>query len=96
MLGNLSIRQIERRMGIEFPTELKEILSKYHQSNVSIPIAEGFWHCFDLPFTMVCGGKDLSQLVFDHLSPMQDIISTPLHIAVTTVKKGYEKEARRG
>lgn len=92
MLGNLSVNQMEDRMGIEFPAELKEVLIKYHQHNVSIPINEGFWHCFDLPFTMVCGGKDLAQLVCDHLLPMVDLISTPLQVSVSTVKKGYEKE----
>ena len=91
MLGNLSVKQMEERMGIEFPEELKEILNKYHQHEAN-NIKEGFWHCFDFPFTMVCGGNDLARLIFNHLSPMQDLISTPLQLSVVTAKKGYKKE----
>jgi len=92
MLGNLSVKKMESRMGIEFPVELEETLNKYHQDNVSIPIAEGFWHCFDLPFTMVCGGEDLAQLMYDQLSPMAEDILISLNVAVTTVKTGYKKD----
>ena len=90
MLGNLSIEQMEKRMGIEFPVELKDVLSKYRQHEANY-IKEGFWHCFDLPFTMVCGGGDLAQLMVDHLSPMVKSITTPLHVAVSKVKSGYKK-----
>ncbi len=94
MLGNLSVKQMENRMGIEFPAELKEVLSKYRQENVSVDMKEGFWHCFDLPFTMVCGGGDLAQLVYDHLKPIADKITTPLQVAVSKIKTGYKKEAQ--
>ncbi len=95
MLGNQSIEQMEKRMGIEFPVELKDVLSKYHQDNVSIDMAEGFWHCFDLPFTMVCGGRDLTQLVYDYLSPMADKIIEPLQLSTAKVKSGYKKQEVR-
>lgn len=91
MLGNLSVKQMEERMGIEFPDELKDILIKCHQHNVSIEMREGFWHCFDMPFNMVCGGKDLAQLVSDHLSPMIDDIITPLNVSIVKAKTGYKK-----
>ncbi len=94
MLGNLSVKQMENRMGIVFPAELKEVLSKYRQENVSVDMKEGFWHCFDLPFTMVCGGKDLAQLVYDQLKPVADKITTPLQVSVSKIKTGYRKEAQ--
>ena len=95
MLGNLSVKQMEERMGIEFPKELKEILIKYRQENVSIDMAEGFWHCFDLPFTFVCGGKDLAELMVKHLTPMVDKITIPLNVSVVKIKKGYAKESKQ-
>lgn len=92
MLGNLSVDQIEKRMGIEFPDDLKDVLNKYHQSEAN-NIKEGFWHCFDLPFTFVCGGGDLAQLMVKHLSPMTDKITTPLQVSVAKIKTGYRKES---
>jgi cell wall assembly regulator SMI1 len=47
MLGNQSVSQIEKRLGIEFPEEIREFMNKTHQSEAS-NIAKGKWHCFDL------------------------------------------------
>ena len=91
MLGNLSVKQMEERMGIEFPDDLKDVLAKYRQENVSIDMREGFWHCFDLPFIFICGGENLAQLMVKHLSPMTDKITTPLKVAVTNIESGYKK-----
>jgi hypothetical protein len=91
MLGNLYLEQMEKRMGIEFPEELKTVLNQYHQSEAN-NIKEGFWHCFDLPFTFVCGGPDLAELMVKHLSPMTDKIISPLQVSVATIKKGYIKQ----
>jgi hypothetical protein len=30
-------------------------------------IAEGKWHCFDIPFTLVCGGMPLAKKIYNHL-----------------------------
>ena len=91
MLGNLSIKKMEDRMGIEFPEELKNVLLKCRQENVSIDMKEGFWHCFDLPFTFVCGGKDLAELMVEHLTPMVAKMTTPLHVAISKIETGYKK-----
>ena len=91
MLGNLSIEQMERRMGIIFPINLKEILTKYHQDKAT-DIRPGYWHCFDMPFTMVCGNKDLAQLVYKELSPFVKDIKTPLEVAIVNQDVGYTKE----
>ena len=92
MLGNLSVQQMESRMGIEFPEELKTVLNKYHQ-NKADDIKEGFWHCFDLPFTFVCGGTDLAELMVKHIKPMEEDIKTNLQVSVVKIKFGYKKEA---
>ena len=90
MLGNLSVDQMERRMGIVFPNDLKEVLLKYHQSKAT-DIKPGFWHCFDIPFTMVCGNTDLAELVREKLTPLVDNIITPLSVAIVHTEVGYTK-----
>lgn len=92
MLGNLSVEQMERRMGITFPGDLKEVLAKYHQS-AATDIKPGFWHCFDMPFTMVCGNTDLAELVRDKLTPLVDKIVTPLSVAIVANEVGYTKKS---
>ena len=92
MLGNLSVDQMECRMGIVFPEDLKEVLSKYHQP-VATDVKPGFWHCFDIPFTMVCGNTDLAELVRDKLTPLVDKITTPLSVAIVETETGYTKKS---
>ena len=92
LLGNLSISQMENRMGITFPDDLKEILSKYHQDTAT-DIKPGFWHCFDMPFTMVCGNQDIAELVREKLTAMIDDIKTPLSVAIVEREVGYTKSS---
>ena len=66
MLGNLTIPEIEKRSGVAFSDELKQLMAETHQPEAS-NIAEGKWHCFDMPFTLVCGGMPLAQKIYDHL-----------------------------
>ena len=40
MLGNLSVSQIEERLGIDFPTEIREFMKRNHQATAS-DIAKG-------------------------------------------------------
>ena len=64
MLGNLSVCQIEKRLGIEFPLEIKEFMAKTNQSNAS-NIVKGKWHCFDIPFNLVCGDVEIATKIFN-------------------------------
>lgn len=64
MLGNQSVSQIEKRLGIEFPEEIREFMNKTHQSEAS-NIAKGKWHCFDLPFKLVCGDMETATKIFN-------------------------------
>lgn len=79
-------------MGIQFPDDLKEVLKKYHQEKAS-DIQPGFWHCFDLPFEMVCGNMDIAQLMYDKLSPMSGQIKEALHISIVKQNVGYTNKA---
>lgn len=64
MLGNLSVSQIEERLGIEFPEETRELMRKTHESNAS-NIPKGKWHCFDIPFNLVCGDMEIATKIFN-------------------------------
>lgn len=64
MLGNLSVSQIEKRLGIDFPEDIREFMNNNHQSDAS-NIAKGKWHCFDLPFNLVCGDMEVATKIFN-------------------------------
>lgn len=81
MLGNLTVSQIEKRAGVVFSEALKEILNSTHQASAT-KIAEGRWHCFDIPFTLVCGGMPLAEKIYEHLSTHSKEFKEPLQIAL--------------
>lgn len=64
MLGNQSVKQIEERLGIEFPEDIREFMNKNHQSETN-NIAKGKWHCFDIPFHIVCGDIDTATKIYN-------------------------------
>jgi hypothetical protein len=64
MLGNLSVKQIEERLGIEFPQDIREFMGLTHQPNAS-NIAKGKWHCFDIPFNIICGDMETATKIFN-------------------------------
>ena len=50
MLGNLSVKDIENRLGIELSEEHRQELNNTHQDKVNdTPLEEGHWHCYDIP-----------------------------------------------
>jgi len=81
MLGNLTLAEMEARSGVEWPEDLKRYMADRHQPKAS-GIAPGKWHCFDLPFQLVCGDMETAQKVYDHLSPLAASFSEPLQIGV--------------
>jgi len=80
-LGNLTIEQMEKRTGVEWPSELRTLLADRHQDRAT-DIAPGKWHCFDLPFFLVCGDMETAQTVYDHLRPLSTSFKEPLQIGV--------------
>ena len=67
MLGNLTLKQIEDRTGIELSAEDRAELSGMRQEKAE-NIASGKWHCFDLPFMIVCGDKPTAEKMLKILS----------------------------
>ena len=68
MLGNLTLKQIEERTGISVSDSDRAELNGMRQEKAE-NIASGKWHCFDLPFMLVCGDKPTAEKVVKILSP---------------------------
>jgi hypothetical protein len=81
MLGNLTVDEIEERAGVRFSPELKELLEATHQQAAD-NIQDGKWHCFDIPFVLLCGGMPLAQSIYDHVKNDADKFKTTLQIAL--------------
>ena len=81
LLGNLTIKEMESRLGIKFPDELVSYMEARHQENAS-KIAVGKWHCFDLPFNLVCGDMDTANEIIKHLAPLSADCKVQMQISL--------------
>lgn len=81
MLGDLTVEQMESRAGVEFPDELKAYMAERYQASAS-NVQPGKWHCFDLPFFLVCGDMETAQAIYNHLQPLTSQFKEPLQIGV--------------
>jgi len=82
MLGNLSVEQMEERLGVEFPEPFRsEFLKKYHL-NANIKAGPDRWHCFDLPFTLVVGDQALLEEVIKNLGPLGGAMTGSMNVGV--------------
>jgi len=82
MLGNLSPEKIGDNLSVEFDDEIITTLQNSRQENVSEKIKPGKWHCFDLPFVMVCGDKETAQNIYNLLLPYQDKMKGSMQITI--------------
>jgi hypothetical protein len=81
MLGNLYVADIEKRLGVDFPEPFRSDFSGRHNPDANY-IRPGKWHCFDIPFVLVCGDMAVVELVRDNLMPLSSEMETALHINV--------------
>ena len=81
MLGNLSVKQIEERTGVDFPDEIREFMKKNHQPKAG-RVAKGKWHCFDIPFAIVCGDLETATKIFKSVEHKADKVKEPLKFQV--------------
>lgn len=89
MLGNLSIDEMESRLGIDFPDDLREFMKESHQSSAD-NVKPGKWHCFDIPFSLVCGDRETAERIFNALKPQIGEIKKPLQIGINTKNNASE------
>ena len=64
MLGNLTVEEIERRTGIDFPDDIRKYMNENHQESAA-NTQKGKWHCFDIPFNLVCGDIETATKIFN-------------------------------
>jgi hypothetical protein len=81
MLGNLSVSQIETRLGIEFPAEIRDLMTANHQPAAN-DIEKGKWHCFDIPFHLVCGDVEIATQIYNSVKNRSNDCKELLQISV--------------
>ena len=84
-LGNLGVNEIEKRTGVDFPAELKDYMKPRKQESAS-NIKEGKWHCFDIPFVLVCGDIETATEIHNHLKTFGSDFKEPLQISIDSPK----------
>lgn len=78
-LGNLSVNQIEERLNIILTDMERDNLSKMRESN-ACNIPDGKWHCFDIPFMIMCGSKETAIIIRDILAPYSSEMACKIQI----------------
>ena len=78
-LGNLSVKQIEERLSIYLSSEERKILIDSREQKAE-HIPEGKWHCFDIPFIILCGSMDTAKKIRDILAPYSDKMACKIEI----------------
>ena len=81
MMGNLSVRQIEERLGIDFPEDVRQYMTANHQSEAT-HVKPGKWHCFDLPFHIVCGDRETATLIYNSVKDRSAEVREPLTFSI--------------
>ena len=81
MLGNLTIPEMEKKMGIKIPADTAEFMKATHQEKAE-NIAKGKWHCFDIPFMLLCGDMQTAQKIYDGIKEFNSDVKQPLQISV--------------
>ena len=85
MLGNLTIEEMQRRAGVEFPVELIDFMRDKHQGEAQ-SVKPGKWHCFDMPFMLVCGDMETAKEIYRHLSPLSASFKEQMQVSLSQGK----------
>lgn len=81
MLGNLSVQDMENRLGVQFPEEVREFMQGVQQQKAE-NIAVGKWHCFYIPFILVCGDMETAQRIHDGIKHLSSEMKQQIRIGV--------------
>ena len=82
MLGNLDVSNIEKSMGSTLKEKERENLISMRQNDAQ-DIQIGKWHCFDIPFMIMCGDFKTCQVVCEILRPYSHLMKTQLQVSWT-------------
>jgi len=78
-LGDLKTTDIEQRLNITLSDTDRDKLEGMRQSKAN-DINPGKWHCFDMPFQILCGDKGTASLVYDILVPYKALMKSNIQI----------------
>ena len=81
MLGNLTVDEIEKRIGVDFPHDIKNFMIASRVENTS-EIKKGNWHCFDLPFCILCGDIETATKIYNSVKHRASEVKEQLQISV--------------
>ena len=85
MLGNLSIKQMEERLGIKLTAE--DVKNMWGHSSLAKLQSKDDWHCFDIPFMIACGCMDTAIRINSVLSPYADQMKCQISIGIDNPKE---------
>lgn len=81
LLGNLTVEQIEKRLNITLSFSDRQRLKNTHQNKASGLIGES-WHCFDMPFVMMCSNYSFAKEIYEIFAPYEKNMRTSFQIAL--------------
>lgn len=81
MLGNMTTAQIQKRAEIQLTEQEFKDMEDCRQDNAQ-SIAPDKWHCFDIPFTIVCGSMATAVKIHDILKKYSDRMKGTIEIAI--------------
>ena len=79
-LGNLSVKQMCERLGIECTEQIAEMETK-REHKADVEYGTDKWHCFDIPFEVVCGTHEIATVWYELLSPVADQMKEPIRFS---------------
>lgn len=82
MLGNLSVEQMEKRLGIALKDEDRDVLSALRENVCNKVAGNDKIHIHDIPFFIVCGTKETYDRVIALLTPYANEFNATLQIAI--------------
>lgn len=80
-LGNLSVKQIEARLGITLTDQERDELEAIREQTTEKVHGRDVWHCYDIPFVIVCGSYEVCVKIRDIMSPYAGQMKGELQIA---------------
>ena len=86
-LGNLTVSQMENRLGIKLTDEERTELESCHEDTCDKVQGNDVWHCYDIPFEMVVGSKTVADKVYKILFPYSSEMKYQLRVSAD-----YKKE----
>ena len=79
LLGNLYVKDIEKRLNIQLSDSERKFLKNTHQDEAS-NIKKNSWHCFDMPFVIHCGNKEITEKIVEILTPYENQMESQIRI----------------